>query len=275
MTRMLLTVMNLICLNAFGQSIYSGTIKDSISNAPLPYVNIGIVNRDVGTVSDKDGKFRIFLEDKFNDDSLRVSMVGYQTRVFKVSEFKNYDGDNAEIKLLELVQELQPIVVTGKRLKEAILGNRTESKKFRGGFTNSDLGNELGIIIKIKKGNAFIKTFNASIVSNTSDSMKFRLNFYDLNDGLPHNKIIAAQIIFPIKTTSGKFILDLRQYDIRVNDDFFVSLELIENFGQKDKRGVLFSAGFLGSPFITRETSQGQWKKFKGISLGFNVEVQH
>ena len=87
--------------------------------------------------------------------------------------------------------------------------------------------------------------------------MKFRLNFYDLNDGLPHNKIIADQIIFPIKTTSGKFILDLRQYDIRVNDDFFVSLELIENFGQKDKRGVLFSAGFLGSPFITRETSQG------------------
>ncbi len=266
--------MSFICLNSFGQSIYSGAIKDSISRAPLPYVNIGIINRDVGTVSDVDGKFRISLDDRFNDDSLRISMVGYQTRVFKVTEFKSFIVGNPEIKLLELTQELQPLVVSEKRLKEEILGNRTESKKFRGGFTNSDLGNELGIVVKVKKGGTFIKAFNAFIVSNTSDSMKFRLNFYNLKDGLPNERIVADQIIFPIKTNTGKFVLDLRQYDIKVKDDFFVSLELIENFGQKDKRGVLFSAGFLGSPFITRETSQGQWKKFRGVSLGFNITVQ-
>ncbi len=274
MVRILLAAMSFISLNSFGQSIYSGFIKDSISNAPLPYVNIGVVDRDVGTVSDMEGKFKISLEDKFDDDSLRVSIVGYQTRVFKVAEFKAYIVNNPEMKLLERTQELRAIIVTEKRLKEEILGNRTESKKFRGGFTKSDLGNELGIVVQVKKGGAFIKTFNAFIVSNTSDSMKFRLNFYDLKNGLPNIKIVSDQIIFPIKTKTGKFVLDLRQYDIKVNDDFFVSLELIENFGQKDTRGILFSVGFLGSAFITRETSQGKWKKYRGVSLGFNVTVQ-
>lgn len=264
-----------ISLHSFGQSVYQGTIMDSVSNLPLQYVNVGIINRDVGTVSDKEGKFRIYLDDQFDNDSLRLSIVGYKSRVFKVSEFKTYVNHHTEVKLFELTQQLQPIVVSEKKLKDAILGNKTESTKFRGGFTYSDLGNELGIVIKIKKGGGFIKTFNAFIVSNTSDSMKFRLNFYDLKDGLPHTKIITDQIIFPIKTSMGEFVLDLQQYNIKVSDDFFVSLELVENFGQKDKRGVLFSAGFLGSPFVARETSQGQWKKIRGISLGFKVAVQY
>jgi hypothetical protein len=275
MARILLAVLSVIGFDLFSQSIYSGIVKDSVSSEPLPYVNIGIVNKDVGTVSDKDGKFSIAIDEKFNNDSLRISIVGYKPRTFKVSEFPLRVGDNSEIKLREYVHELPPVVVSGKKMKEAVLGNHTQSKKFRGGFTYSELGNELGIVIKIKKGGAYIKSFNAFIVSNTSDSMQFRLNFYDLENGLPHNKIVSDQIIFPIKTTSGKFVLDLSPYGIKVNDDFFVALELVENFGQKDKRGVLFSAGFFGSPFIARETSQGQWKKYSAVSLGFNVTVQY
>lgn len=130
-------------------------------------------------------------------------------------------------------------------------------------------------MVKIKKRPTYIKDFNAFIVENTSDSMKFRLNFYDLKRGLPGDRIIKNQIIFPITTKNGTFTIDLSNYNILMTDDFSISLELIENYGQKSKRGILFSAGLLGSPFITRETSQGTWKKYKAISLGFNVTTEY
>lgn len=259
----------------FGQKIYEGVVKDKLTNESIRYVNIGVLNKDIGTVSDNEGKFKISLSEQNNNDSLRLSIVGYKSRQFRVSDFKAMIVYDKEIKLEEEITKLSEVVVLSKKTKEQIEGNKTESKKFRGGFTNSELGNELGIIINIKKRPTYIKDFNAFIVENTSDSMIFRLNFYDLKKGLPGDRIITEQIIFPIRTKNGKFTFDLSSYNIVMTNDFFVSLELIENFGQRSKKGILFSAGLLGSSFITRETSQGTWKKYKAISLGFNVTTEY
>src|SRR6187455_2270243 len=106
MARILLAVLSLVGFDLFSQSIYSGIVKDSVSSKPLSYVNIGIVNKDVGTVSDKDGKFSITIDEKFNNDSLRISIVGYETRIFKISEFKSSVSGDGEIKLREYVHEL-------------------------------------------------------------------------------------------------------------------------------------------------------------------------
>lgn len=261
--------------DSFGQKTYEGTVKDKLTNENIGYVNIGIVNKNIGTVSDSEGKFKISIPEQKNDDSIRLSIVGYKFLQFKVSDFKILIATDNEIKLEEEITQLSEVVVSSKKLKTKKKGNGTESKKFRGGFTDSELGNELGIIINIKKRPTYIKDFNAFIVENTSDSMKFRLNFYDVKKGMPGDKIIKEQIVFPIRTKTGKFTFDLSQYNIVMIDDFFVSLELVENFGRKSKKGILFSAGFFGSPFITRETSQGTWKKYKAISLGFNLTTEY
>ena len=71
--------------------------------------------------------------------------------------------------------------------------------------------------------------------------------FGDLTIGLPHTKIVTEQIVFPIKTASGKFLLDLSSYDIKVSDDFFISLELVENFGQKINEEFYFQPVFLAA----------------------------
>ena len=75
-----------------------------------------------------------------------------------------------------------------------------------------------------------------------------------------------------IKTEEGEFTLDLSEYEIIIEDDFFVSVELIENNGESDK-GIFFSSNLLSSPVFARLTSQGEWKKYGGVSIGFNLTV--
>ncbi len=268
------TIFCIVVLSSFGQTTCEGVVKDKTSNSHIPYVNIGIVNKNIGTVSDNEGYFKIQIADLYNDDSIRLSRVGYKSLQFKVSDFRMMIIKDKEIEMEEEVSKLSEVVVTGKREKRKIYGNSTQSRKFRGGFTDSELGNELGIVIKIKKKPTYINAFHAFIVSNTSDSMKFRLNFYSLKNGVPKDKVIKEQIVFPITTKAGQFTFDLTEYEIIMNDDFFISLELIENFGQKSKKRILFSVGFFGSPFMARVTSQGAWGKYKAVSLGFNVTAQ-
>jgi pimeloyl-ACP methyl ester carboxylesterase len=54
-----------------------GVIRDEKSNLPLPYVNIGILNKDVGTTSNIKGEFELLLTESNANDTLRVSRVGY------------------------------------------------------------------------------------------------------------------------------------------------------------------------------------------------------
>jgi hypothetical protein len=259
-----------VSVNTFAQNKVEGIVRDSNTKMALPYANIGIVNKNIGTVSDSIGRFRLEISAGNINDTLKVSYVGYKPKVWRVSQVIEFLAAQPVIDLEETAIKLPHLTIVDKKLKTVDLGNSTRSKKFRGGFTNSELGNELGVVIKIKKP-TMLMTFNTTVVANTSDSMKFRLNIYDVRKGLPNDRILQEQIVFPIETKAGNFSLDLSSYKIVMTDDFFVSLELIENYGRPKTGSVLFSAGFLGNPLLVRQTSQGSWKKYSAISVGFNL----
>ena len=64
---------------------------------------------------------------------------------------------------------------------------------------------------------------------------------------------------------------DLSFYQIVIDEDFFVAIEWIEDLGPGN---LFFSGGFLGSPLIAREVSQGTWSKVGAASVGMNLEVR-
>jgi hypothetical protein len=55
--------------------ILSGYIQDLKTNIKLPYVNIGVLNKDIGTVSDREGSFDFHLTESNANDTIRISMV--------------------------------------------------------------------------------------------------------------------------------------------------------------------------------------------------------
>lgn len=273
----LISVLLFISFNLIGQSIIEGTIKDSKSMEGLAYVNIGIVGENVGTVTDSNGKFRLAIDEKYDNNELRISMVGYKSKSFKVADFKQLMRNGSEATLDEAPYEMDEVIVYGKKfkgrkLKEKILGNPTESRNNKTGFETNLLGNEMGIVIKTKRRPTFIKDFSIYIVSNQYDTFKFRINFYDIKNGLPNQNILKENIIVTSSIKKGKLTVDLSQYNLMVEDDFFVSMEWIEDMGE---HGLFFSTDTSGSasPTITRKTSQGEWREVGKLAFGTGIGI--
>jgi len=254
------------------QTVIEGYVKDKAAKEVLPYVNIGIIGKNIGTVSRADGWFRLAIEDKFKEDSLRFSIIGYKSLTLKVSDFLQKYKNPADIFLETEAYKLPEVVITDKPLKKAILGNKTESVMMQAGFTSNELGNEVGIAIKIKRTPAYIEKFNIFISDNTYDTLKFRINIYSLKDGLPGENIMKQPVVVYTTLKRGRLSIDLSKYNIVAYGNVFASLEWIEDLG---KNGLYFSASFGGSPVMARHTSQGNWEKVGPVSMGINLEVKY
>lgn len=50
----------------------NGIIIDSITNTPIPFTNIGVFNKNKGTISNSKGIFNISFTNKFKYDSLTI-----------------------------------------------------------------------------------------------------------------------------------------------------------------------------------------------------------
>ena len=71
----------------FSQTI-SGTVVDLSSKQALAYVNIGIIGKGIGTVSDINGKFSINLDDSLNSQTLKFSYIGYTSKILMLEKLK-------------------------------------------------------------------------------------------------------------------------------------------------------------------------------------------
>ena len=77
-----------ICLSfSFSQAyIISGKVLDSKTDEPLSNVNIYIENSDFGTITDIDGLFILYLNNKLeNSIDLNIKIIGYKEEVFHIN----------------------------------------------------------------------------------------------------------------------------------------------------------------------------------------------
>ena len=263
----------LFSFSLFAQESIEGIIKDSETEKPIPYVNIGIVKKDKGTVSTEGGKFEFEIPSNFMNDTIKLSSIGYQSKSMLVKNFVAILKTNPIIELIPDIVELEEVVVANKKLKEKIIGNKSKSKKMRGVFRYAVAGSEVGIKIKIKDSPTYIKKFYANVVLNKSEKLKFRMNFYNIEDGLPNEKIVQENIIFSVDVIEGEITLDLEKYNIIVEEDFYFTMELLEN--QKQEEEIRFSAGLFGNTMVYKYTSQGEWIKSNTIVVGFNFKIAY
>ena len=258
---------------ALSQKSLIGQVVDALTEEPLPYVNIGLVEKNIGTVSDDAGYFELEAPlDQYADALLRFSMIGFEPQDFKLNDFVKQQI--LTVRLKEKTTALEEVVLTTKRNKyqTKILGNKTNSKLIYAAFTTNKLGNEMGFIVRGRKNPMILKKFNLSLVENDYGPIRFRLNFYNIKEGLPDQTLLNENIIVETDIESGIVSKDLTPYEIVIDQDFFVAIEWIEDLGPGK---LFFSGGFFGSPLIAREVSQGKWSKVGSASVGMNIEVRY
>ena len=255
------------------QYILQGRIIDALTKEPLPFVNVGVLKKELGTVSNEDGFFFLEVPDVFAKETLRFSMIGFDQRDFQVADLEAILLSNNTLVLAEQTTFLEEVVLTAeKKWDTRVSGNATTSKLLITGFTSNQLGNEIALFVKVKKTPAYIEGIQFSVVENIYPEVRFRVNVYSSEYRFPDENILKENIFVTLKQSEGIISVDLKEYDILVDDDVFISLEWIdEDLGSE---GLWFSAGVFGKSIYSRSTSQAEWKKQRGLSLGMSVTLR-
>jgi len=85
---------------------FAGKVTDRKSHEPIQYANISLVNKPIGTISNTDGDYVLKLNEKFRNDTVAFSCLGYATKKVRL----NNSG------IMDLI-ELDPISVKIKEVK--------------------------------------------------------------------------------------------------------------------------------------------------------------
>ncbi len=261
------------------QEDFKGRILDAETKEPIPYVNIGIVDVGIGTVSDEDGLFHLNLKSKVYKDDAEIlfSAIGYETKYIPVSKAEIVYNEYPEILLKPTIMELKEVVVSnkGERFISDNIGYRNYGEKNYGYWKdNIALGGELGTKIIAKSGLRRLNRFEFEVWHNPSDSLLLRVNIYedDGNLGRPDTNLNTSgkNILCTVQKDDRMVKVDLRPYDIYVKDDFIVSLELLKVYGEEGL-GLVLSATLNGYGSYRKYASQDKWEHFSDVNMAYYV----
>jgi hypothetical protein len=256
-------------LSLFAQSMIQGNVTDAETGQPLPFVNIGLVSRNIGTVSSDEGNYTLKIDSGKPDDKLRFSYIGYEPQTFLLKDFQKLKSQ--DLKLRKAQVELKEVTVKSAKAKTKILGNVCTSKLFNAGFNSNDLGSEFAVKVPFRNKTGWVKQVSFQINSNEYEDVIFRFNVYSADaSGKPGESLLKQNIIIKPDKKTGMVTFDLADHNIIPSGDFFIALEWIKDLG---KSGLYFSAGLLNGGTYFRKTSHGEWEHISSVGMGLNATV--
>ena len=140
---LILFLLGLFCLNASAQKLtrIKGTVLDSKTKEPLPFVNVAFKGANIGTTTDFDGKYEI--ETQWGTAVIQASFVGYKTSTKKVelgtNQTINFSLQNDAIEMETFTVKADkkryknkgnPAVILIKKVIEHKDDNRKESQDY-------------------------------------------------------------------------------------------------------------------------------------------------
>jgi hypothetical protein len=216
-----LVLLFLTCFSITAQ--IKGFVVDD-KNQPIPYVNIWVENENIGTTSEENGSFTIYVEDQ--NKVLVLSALGFEIKKVAVS-------DAEKVVLKQIAFELDEVVISkSKKEITRLIGD----SKSTSAITIS--GRAPWIYAKLFKYEIdYLKTpYIKNVIIYTYSDIKnasFKLRVYKVKkDGLPGEDFIKEDIVVFVKKGTKKNIIELSKYNLDIpKEGIFVAFEwmLIEN----------------------------------------------
>ncbi len=263
------------------QKDYKGVIFDVQTKQPIPYVNIGIVGKGVGTVSDEHGVFHLELNPLLYTakDTLLISSLGYQSVKMAVPELKFVYNEYPKIFLQSQSIVLDEVVLTdlGAYETNPLVGYKNYGEETYGYWKdNIALGGELATKIRVRKGLRKLNKLFFEVWENASDSLLIRVNIYDAvkSSAKPGNSLNTSgqNMLYTIRSDTKIAHVDLRPYQIYVRNDFIVGIELLKVYGSEEISLILAAAQGNHSRSYRKYASQDNWEIIEG-AMAYTVQT--
>ncbi|BFP42911.1 hypothetical protein FGF1_37560 [Flavobacteriaceae bacterium GF1] len=264
-----------------GQKDYKGKVVDSKTGEPIPYVNIGIVEKGIGTVSDEEGLFHLYFQkNKVESEAIILfSALGYGSLNIPVAEMPLVYNEYPVFKMTPTRVELDEVVVSnkGERFIQNTIGYKNSGQRIFGYWKDQiALGGELATRIIAKSGLRRLERFQFEVFHNPSDSLLLRVNIYkdDGTMGRPKTNLNKSgeNILVTVKKTDKIVWVDLKPYDLYVRNDFMLSLELLTVYGNEELGLILAGAPDKYGSY-RKYASQGKWERITDQNMAYYLET--
>ena len=263
-----------------GQYTFDGKVVNAKTEEPIAFVNIGILGDRLGTVSNSNGAFRLQIPDGrvTSEDLLRFSSLGYKAKEIPLGRLR--DSEYLVIRLEPATIDLDEVVVSllPTYSSEEIVGYPLESSRDFAYWKDSlALGAELACRIRAPKGLRKLNTLFFNIMGNPADSILLRINVYEFKGiGRDPGKNLNASgrnILYTLKGGIAEAIVDLEPYEIWAEDDFVLSLELLEMYGSDRIALSLPATSDTRGSTLRRYASQGEWEEIGNYGVGYYLQT--
>lgn len=205
-----------------------GTVKDSLSGNPIPYVSVWVENENIGTTAEENGEFSINVNDK--NKNLIFSVLGYERKILKAS--------NASQVLMS---------PSSFELNEVFIANKKESRKIEIGKIKKlaeafDKGPRLDAkffpYLETYKKTKWIQKVTI-MTDNRIDHSTIKLHLYEVaENGYPGKELLSKDFIISIERGIQENKIDLSDFNLEMPEKgIFVAFErLIIEKNKLEKR---------------------------------------
>ena len=253
----------LLCfpLIAGAQEVLSGRITDSLGLS-VPYVNIGVVGKGKGTVSDSKGKYQIDLTGVVPKDSIYFSHLNYYRKAFAVKDLQR----DTKVILVEHVFELPSFIVSQKKPKlRTIKGKGTYVGEMYYAGQNVLSEVEMGNIIELKDS-YLAKEFELPVLENTMPNLVLRLQILKIEDNSSLTPLVEKPIYLSIPQNNQKQKIIQELQVVLPKGRIWVGLRTVEGSGD----GHFILGGNLSGGYKFKD---GTFKKMD-MNLGLRYGIK-
>lgn len=234
----------------------NGVVLNSKAKQPVPYVSIGIANKNIGTVSNMDGEYTLKIPSSLLSDSITFSSIGYHSvkRLASNAEMLPiYIKENAI--LLEEV-----VVETSDKSKKVVLGTKKHSNNKFGFISGTGAGAEAAKKFNPpRSGSIYLNSAEIYVFNRLNQPFSLLVHVYEHNEqsDLPGKELLKRQVMIQSSIDQGWVSVNLNDQQLVFDKTFYVSFQWIDENTQNPMISL------KGKNSLSRPVSLGKWARSK------------
>ncbi len=203
------------------ERVIFGVVIDEENGLPVSYATVQVKGHMIGEVCDFRGSFKLKVSPRYQSDSIQVSSLGYQKRIFPIT---SEIPDTIYLNPSQLT--LKPLHVTSTAYRERTLG--VTSRKPKGELYMDTHGQQTALYFETGDAQGKIESVQYFLSEKGNTNAPFRIRIYEvdsLNHG-PGEDLLKEFLVVQPDITGGWYDVNLLDYDLSLPDGgFFVAME--------------------------------------------------
>ncbi|MDQ2656634.1 MAG: carboxypeptidase-like regulatory domain-containing protein, partial [Bacteroidota bacterium] len=196
-----------------------GTVVDSETGDAIAYANIGLFNKNLGTLSDPDGSFEIALPGSAISDTLLVSSIGFLTEKLPLITFVNRNSP-VRINLDRSTTTLKPVTISAKKIKGKVA--RLGWMGGKDGVLPLDTvmgGGAVALMVEAPQAPFYVDKLQVRLMYNSRDTatLRFHIYEYDSITGKPGKDLLTREVLLKDDKRFGWMRFDLSDKSIVID----------------------------------------------------------